>query len=101
MEYPFKPIGTLHTCFKEKFGIPRQMNLVKNAPGTLVFHPEFAREEAVRELSGFSHIWLIFVFHKAVTNTWPAMVRPPRLAMAFAFTIAKVYFLSRQYNHLN
>jgi len=79
MEYPFKPIGTLHTCFKEKFGIPRQMNLVKNAPGTLVFHPEFARKEAVRELSGFSHIWLIFVFHKAVTNTWPVMVRPPRL----------------------
>jgi tRNA (adenine37-N6)-methyltransferase len=79
MEYPFKSIGTLHTCFKEKFGIPRQMNLVKNAPATLIFHPEFAREEAVRELSGFSHIWLIFVFHKAVTGTWPLMVRPPRL----------------------
>ncbi|RLB87563.1 MAG: tRNA (N6-threonylcarbamoyladenosine(37)-N6)-methyltransferase TrmO [Deltaproteobacteria bacterium] len=79
MEYPFKPIGTLHTCFKEKFGIPRQMNLVKKAPATLVFHPEFAREDAIRELSGFSHIWLIFVFHKAVTKNWPVMVRPPRL----------------------
>ncbi|MBA3010169.1 MAG: tRNA (N6-threonylcarbamoyladenosine(37)-N6)-methyltransferase TrmO [Proteobacteria bacterium] len=79
MEYPFKPIGILHTCFKEKFGIPRQMNLVKQAPATLVFLPEFAREEAVRELSGFSHIWLLFVFHKAVTKNWPVMVRPPRL----------------------
>lgn len=79
MEYPFKEIGTLYTCFKEKFGIPRQMNLVKDAPGTLVFHPEFARPEAVRELEGFSHIWIIFVFHQAVTKTWPVMVRPPRL----------------------
>jgi tRNA-Thr(GGU) m(6)t(6)A37 methyltransferase TsaA len=79
MEYPFKPIGTLHTCFKEKFGIPRQMNLVEDAPATLVFYPEFAKEEAIRELTGFSHIWLLFVFHKAVTKSWPAMVRPPRL----------------------
>jgi len=55
------------------------MNLVKQAPATLVFLPEFAREEAVRELSGFSHIWLLFVFHRAVTKNWPVMVRPPRL----------------------
>ena len=84
MEYPFRPIATLHTCFKEKFGIPRQMNLVKDAPATLIFLPEFAKEEAVRELSGFSHIWILFVFHKAITKDWPArnwptMVRPPRL----------------------
>jgi tRNA (adenine37-N6)-methyltransferase len=79
MEYPFKPIATLNTCFKEKFGIPRQMNLVKDAPATLIFLPEFAKEEAVRELSGFSHVWILFVFHKAITKEWPAMVRPPRL----------------------
>jgi tRNA-Thr(GGU) m(6)t(6)A37 methyltransferase TsaA len=79
MEYPFKPIGTLHTCFKEKFGIPRQMNLVENAPATLVFHPEFAREEAIRDLTGFSHVWLLFVFHRAMAKTWQSMVRPPRL----------------------
>ena len=79
MEYPFKPIGTLHTCFKEKFGIPRQMNLVKKAPATLVFHTQFAKEEAIRELSGFSHVWILFVFHKAIKKDWPTMVRPPRL----------------------
>ncbi len=82
------PIGILHTCYKEKFGIPRQPNLVKEAPGTLVFYPEFAREEAVRELAGFSHIWLIFLFHKATEKkagaagpkrSWSPMVRPPRL----------------------
>jgi tRNA-Thr(GGU) m(6)t(6)A37 methyltransferase TsaA len=85
----FEPIGTLHTCFKEKFGIPRQNNLVKKAPGTLVFNPKFAREEAVRGLEGFSHIWLLFVFHEIVNDRkekqasrqriWSPMVRPPRL----------------------
>ncbi len=75
------PIGVIHTCFKEKFGIPRQSNLVDKAPGMLEFFPEFARPDAVRGLEQFSHIWLVFVFHKAVKKdgTWPVMVRPPRL----------------------
>ncbi|MCG8637962.1 MAG: tRNA (N6-threonylcarbamoyladenosine(37)-N6)-methyltransferase TrmO [Desulfobacterales bacterium] len=82
MAVQIEPIGILYTCFKEKFGIPRQPNLVKKAPGTLVFYPEFAREEAVRELTGFSHVWLIFLFHKAGgsrSGAWSPMVRPPRL----------------------
>lgn len=79
MAVTFEPIGVLHTCFKEKFGIPRQMNLVKAASATLEFFPEFAREEAIRELDGFSHIWLLFLFHQAKKDRWPLMVRPPRL----------------------
>ncbi len=79
MDIPMTPIGFLHSCFKEKFGIPRQMNLAKDAPATLVFEPEFAREEAVRELEGFSHVWLLFVFHTNVGKPWTPMVRPPRL----------------------
>ncbi len=79
----FSAIGCVHTCFKEKFCIPRQANLVKQAPGKLVFFPEFAREEAVRELDGFSHIWLLFCFHRSLdkdgNRTWSPMVRPPRL----------------------
>ena len=35
MTYPFEPIGTLETCFKEKFGIPRQPGLVAGAGGIL------------------------------------------------------------------
>lgn len=81
MAVHLEPIGVLHTCFKEKFGIPRQPNLADKAPGTLEFFPEFARPEAVRGLEQFSHIWLIFVFHRAVKKggKWSAMVRPPRL----------------------
>ena len=70
MTFQFDPIGTLHSCYKEKFGIPRQSNLVE-APGTLVFHPEYAREEAIRGLEAFSHIWLVFIFHQAMENCEP------------------------------
>ena len=74
------PIGILTTCYKEKFGIPRQPNLVRAARATLAFYPEYAREEAVRELERFSHVWLIFLFHKNMGKaSWSPMVRPPRL----------------------
>ncbi len=79
MDFTFKPIATIHSCYKEKFGIPRQAGLIKEAPATVVFEPEFAKVDAVKELDKFSHIWLIFVFHQAMTENWPTMVRPPRL----------------------
>lgn len=76
---PLTPVATLYTCFKEKFGIPRQMNLAPDAPGRLVFHPGFADKDAVRELETFSHIWLIFLFHQVRNRSWSALVRPPRM----------------------
>ncbi|MCG8640927.1 MAG: tRNA (N6-threonylcarbamoyladenosine(37)-N6)-methyltransferase TrmO [Desulfobacterales bacterium] len=92
MDVHLRPIGEIRSCFKEKFGIPRQSNLVADAPGTLLFYPEFAREEAVRSLDGFSHVWILFLFHKTGTwstdswspgpwspGPWSPMVRPPRL----------------------
>lgn len=79
MAYEFEPIATLHTCFKEKFGIPRQPNLVKAAPAKLVFKPQFARPEVVRGLEEFSHIWLLFLFHRSRKKDFRPMVRPPRL----------------------
>ena len=53
--------------------------MVAEAPATLEFFSEFARPEAVRGLERFSHIWVLFVFHKALTEKRPLMVRPPRL----------------------
>lgn len=77
--HSFFPIATLYTCFKEKFGIPRQMNLVRAASGRLVFHPAYADMNAVRELETFSHLWLIFLFHQTRDRAWSPLVRPPRL----------------------
>lgn len=73
------PIGTIRSCFTDKFGVPRQPGLIKEARGTIELCPPFDREEAVRELSAFSHIWVIFQFHKSQKEDWKPTVRPPRL----------------------
>jgi tRNA-Thr(GGU) m(6)t(6)A37 methyltransferase TsaA len=76
---PLRPVALLRTPFLEKFGVPRQSGLVPEAEGFVVFTPEFARDEFVRGLEAFSHIWLITQFHQ--NNPWAgtATVRPPRL----------------------
>ncbi|MEN8179000.1 MAG: tRNA (N6-threonylcarbamoyladenosine(37)-N6)-methyltransferase TrmO [Pseudomonadota bacterium] len=79
MKYEFEPIGIIHSCFKEKFGIPRQSGLIPDAIGRLEILPPYNRPEAFRELEGFSHLWLSFVFHAAIRDQWSPSVRPPRL----------------------
>lgn len=76
--FQFDAIGVVHSCFKQKFGIPRQPNLV-DVPAVIELYPDYAREEAVRGLRDFSHIWVLFLFHQAVREGWKATVRPPRL----------------------
>jgi tRNA (adenine37-N6)-methyltransferase len=79
MEFSFKPIGIIDSCFMEKFGIPRQPGLATEARAVLkVFYP-FDQMEAFKGLEDFSHIWIIFVFHCGIRSTWKATVRPPRL----------------------
>ncbi len=74
-----RPVAVLRTPFMEKFGVPRQSGLVPEAEGRVVFAPEFAREEFVRGLEAFSHIWLITQFHHNEAWAGTATVRPPRL----------------------
>lgn len=76
---PFTPIGIIHSCFREKFGIPRQPGLVPAARATLELLPPYNQPAAVRELEGFSHVWLVFVFHGVPVGHWQPTVRPPRL----------------------
>lgn len=73
-----KPIAHIYTPFSEKFGIPRQSGLI-NQECVIVFEPEFRNPDAVRGLEGFSHLWLIWQFSKAVRKEFVPTVRPPRL----------------------
>jgi tRNA-Thr(GGU) m(6)t(6)A37 methyltransferase TsaA len=75
----FNPIGTISSPYKEKFGIPRQPGLVTAARSTLTLLPPYNQPETVRGLEGFSHVWLIFVFHGTQAQGWKPTVRPPRL----------------------
>lgn len=78
----YQPIGVIHTCFKEKFGIPRQPGLVSEAKGVIRLNEDPFLERAVFRLEEFSHIWVIFAFHRADSRSWKPSIRPPRLGGA-------------------
>jgi len=72
-------IARIHTDFENKFGLPRQSGLVEGLKGRIVFETKYRNPDAVRGLSDFSHVWLIWEFSKAKRDNWSATVRPPRL----------------------
>lgn len=75
----FKAVATLRSPYKQKFAIPRQPNLVREAIGEIVFLPEFADPNVLRGLEQFSHLWLVFEFHETAAEGWNPTVTPPRL----------------------
>ncbi len=77
--YSLEPIGIVHSCYPEKFGIPKQPGLVSAATAWIELLPPYDREEMLRGLEDFSHVWIIFLFHETVNEGWKPMVRPPRL----------------------
>lgn len=77
--HEIKVLATIKTDFREKFGIPRQSGLVDSLRARIVFEPEFRNPDALRGMEGFSHLWLIWQFSRAVRSDWSPTVRPPRL----------------------
>ncbi|MBR4710810.1 MAG: tRNA (N6-threonylcarbamoyladenosine(37)-N6)-methyltransferase TrmO [Clostridia bacterium] len=77
--FTFRPIARAHNAYTDKFAVPRQSGLVPEVLTRLVFEPEYDRAEALRGLEGFSHLWLIWVFDRAMRDDWSPTVRPPRL----------------------
>ncbi len=73
-----KTIARIRTDFPTKFGIPRQSGLVENI-GVIVFEREYRKEEALRGIEGFSHLWLLWEFSESKRKEWSPTVRPPRL----------------------
>ncbi len=83
-------IAKIHNDFTQKFGVPRQSGLAPSVQSRIVFEPEFANEDALRGIEGFSHLWIIWQFDRAQrlenvdaqeksNQTWHPTVRPPRL----------------------
>lgn len=79
MAYQFETIGIVHSCFSEKFAIPRQPSLAPAARGVIELLPPYDQPAAVAGLEGVSHLWLLFVFHAAPSGPAHLRVRPPRL----------------------
>ena len=77
--WPMQAIGIVESCFKEKFAIPRQPGLSPSAEAIVRLLPPFDTPEMVRGLDGFSHVWLLWIFHATAAQGWRPTVRPPKL----------------------
>ncbi|MBA7502702.1 tRNA (adenine(37)-N6)-methyltransferase [subsurface metagenome] len=60
-EIKYKPIGVIHSPFKEPKGTPIQPAGGKGIDGMVEVFPEYA--EGLKDVEGFSHIILIYHFH--------------------------------------
>lgn len=77
-DFSFRQIATVHSNYKQKFGVPRQPGLVTRAKAVIEFNDEFD-DNFFRELESFSHIWVLFIFHQHIGHKTQPSVRPPRL----------------------
>jgi tRNA-Thr(GGU) m(6)t(6)A37 methyltransferase TsaA len=59
----FKPIGLIHSEHVTAEKTPIQPAYAKGCKGQAVVFPEYA--EALTDLEGFSHIYLVYYFHQA------------------------------------
>lgn len=71
------PVARVENDFDTKFGLPRQSGLNDALISRVVLEKDFAREEFIRGITEFSHLWLIWGFD--VKPSMNATVRPPRL----------------------
>ncbi len=77
--FQFEPIGYIETCFKEKFGTPRQPGLAPASWGILRLRKDLNLADALSGLEEFSHLWLIWIFHQNTNKGIKTKVHPPRL----------------------
>lgn len=79
MPFTFETIGIVHSCYKDKFAIPRQARLVNASTASIELIAPYNDLEITRGLADFSHLWLSFIFHRHVDKGWNTTVKPPRL----------------------
>ncbi len=68
----YRPIGVIHSPFKELRGMPVQPTGASGVRGTIEVAPGFA--EGLKDLLGFSHILLLYHFH--LSQRYSLLVTP-------------------------
>ena len=71
------PVAHIKTGFSQKFGIPRQSNLVGEV-GHIIFEPEYRNPTYIEGITDYDYLWLLWGFSKNKPLEG-ATVRPPRL----------------------
>lgn len=76
----FKPIGIIRTDFPEKRAVPRQPSVCSKLSGYIELSKDVFNnpEHSLERLGEFSHLWIIYHFHKNDSHA-KAKVAPPRL----------------------
>ncbi|KAL6054406.1 hypothetical protein STEG23_037361 [Scotinomys teguina] len=76
-----EPIGYLESCFSAKNGTPRQPSICSHSRACLKIRKSIFNnpEHSLMGLEQFSHVWILFVFHKNGHLNYKAKVQPPRL----------------------
>ncbi len=62
MSVTFDPIGIIHSPFHTLEDMPIQPTSEASQPGMVEIYPQFA--EALKDLDGFSHVYLIYYLHR-------------------------------------
>ena len=70
------PIGIIRTAMRAKFDAPRQPEIEVPQRNVIELCAGMGFEEALKDLSGFERIWLVWWFDR--NSNWRPMVRVPR-----------------------
>jgi len=71
-EIIYKPIGIIHSLFKDVKGMPIQTTAAQGIAGTIEIEPDYAG--GLKDIEGFSHIILVYHFH--LSEGYSLEVRP-------------------------
>src|SRR5881397_2136669 len=71
--FTMQPIGRVRSDYTETAQIPKGLDARHDAEGVLEILPEY--EEGLADIEGFSHLFVIWVFHKA--EGYVLMGKPP------------------------
>jgi len=76
MTIKMQAIGVVKSSYRERFATPRQPTLEQAETAEIHLNSHLNFEQALLNLDGFSHIWVIYWMH--LNSGWNPTVIPPR-----------------------
>ena len=71
-EWKMQPIGYIRSSYTDTKQVPKGLGTVHTKEGVLELLPQY--EEGLKDIEGFSHLYIIWVFHKTQGCRRPTIV---------------------------
>jgi len=71
--FPMRPIGTVRSPYSDRTQVPKGPGAKHDAEGVLEISAEF--EAGLKDIDGFSHLYVLWVFHEA--RGYELLATPP------------------------